>query len=144
VETKLHVESHQRRRVTTRVACVCLECGKRTTGQTPPAPFERSKVTCEWLAWLVAMKFRLAVPLDRVRNYLGAQGVALSISFLVLQIEHAADLLGAIDGEHWKILLGGSPLASDGTGFQVQIHEVGLHRGFMEVYHWGRDGGLPV
>jgi transposase len=137
VETKLHVESHQRRRITTRVACVCLDCGKRTTGEAPPSPFERSKVTCEWLAWLVALKFRLAVPLDRVRNYLGAQGVALSISFLVLQIEHAADLLSAIDGAHWKQLLAGTHLASDGTGFKVQIPELGLHNGFMEVYHWG-------
>jgi transposase len=137
VETKLHVESHQRRRVTTRLACVCLDCGKRTTAEAPPSPFERSKVTCEWLAWLVAMKFRLAVPLDRIRNYLGVQGVVLSISFLVQQIEHAADLLDTIDGEHWKQLLSGSHLASDGTGFKVQIPEVGLHKGFMEVYHWG-------
>jgi transposase len=137
VETKLHVESYQRRRVTTRLACVCLDCGKRTTAEAPPSPFERSKVTCEWLAWLVAMKFRLAVPLDRIRNYLGVQGVVLSISFLVQQIEHAADLLDTIDGEHWKQLLAGSHLASDGTGFQVQIPEVGLHKGHMEVYPWG-------
>jgi transposase len=137
VETKLHVESHQRRRVTTRVACVCLDCGKRTTAEAPPSPFERSKVTCEWLSWLVAMKFRLAVPLDRIRHYLGVQGVVLSISFLVQQIEHAADLLDTIDGEHWKELLSGSHLASDGTGFKVQIPEVGLHKGYMEVYHWG-------
>lgn len=137
VETKLHVAPHQRRRVTTRVACVCLDCGKRTTGEAPPSPFERSKVSCEWLAWLVMMKFRLAVPLDRIRNYLGAQGVALSMSFLVLQVQHAADLLDAIDGEHWKQLLASTHLASDGTGFKVQIPELGLHGGFMEVYHWG-------
>jgi DNA-binding protein H-NS len=137
VETKLHVAPHQRRRVTTRVACVCMDCGKRTTGEAPPSPFERSKVSCEWLAWLVMMKFRLAVPLDRIRNYLGAQGLALSMSFLVLQIEHAAELLAAIDGEHWKQLLAGTHLASDGTGFKVQIPELGLHGGFMEVYHWG-------
>jgi hypothetical protein len=137
IETKLHVEAHHRRRVTTRVRCECLDCGARTTGEAPPSPFERSKVTCEWLAWLVVMKFRLAVPLDRVRNYLGAQGIALSMSFLVTQIEHAADLLDAIDGVHWKELLAGSHLASDGTGFKVQVPELGLHGGFMEVYHWG-------
>lgn len=137
VETKLHIESHQRRRVTTRVNCLCMDCGKRTTGEAPPSPFERSKVTCEWLAWLATMKFRLAVPLDRIRNYLGAQGLALSMSFLVSQIEQAADLLGAIDGEHWKVLLSGSHLATDGTGIKVQVPELGLHNGFMEVYHWG-------
>ena len=136
VETKLHVAAHQRRRVTTVVTCVCAECGKRTAGEAPPSPFERSKVTCEWLAWLVLMKFRLSVPLDRVRNHLGAQGVALSMSFLVSQIERAADLLEAIDGEHWKALLAGSHLATDGTGFKVQIPEVGLHHGILEVYHW--------
>ena len=137
VETKLHVEAHHRRKVTVRVRCQCLDCGARTTGEAPPSPFERSKVTCEWLAWLVVMKFRLAVPLDRVRNYLGVQGIALSMSFLVSQIERAAELLDAIDGVHWKQLLSGSHLASDGTGFKVQIPKVGLHNGFMEVYHWG-------
>ncbi len=137
VETKLHVEAHHRRRITVRVRCECLDCGARTTGEAPPSPFERSKVTCEWLAWLVVMKFRLSVPLDRVRHYLGAQGVVLSTSFLVSQIEHAADLLDAIDGVHWKQLLAGTHLATDGTGFKVQVPEVGLHRGFMEVYHWG-------
>jgi transposase len=136
VETKLHVAAHQRRRVTTVITCVCAECGERTAGEAPPSPFERSKVTCEWLAWLVLMKFRLSVPLDRVRNYLGAQGVALSMSFLVSQVERAADLLEAIDGEHWKELLAGSHLATDGTGFKVQIPEVGLHHGILEVYHW--------
>lgn len=136
VESKLDVAAHQRRRVTTVLTCVCADCGGRTVGEAPPSPFERSKVTCEWLAWLVLMKFRLAVPLDRVRHYLGAQGVVLSMSFLVSQIEWAADLLDAVDGEHWKLLLDGSHLASDGTGFKVQIPGVGLHKGYLEVYHW--------
>lgn len=136
VETKLHVEAHQRRRVTTRVRCTCLDCGKTTIGEAPPSPFEGSKVTCEWLAWLVFMKFRLAVPLDRVRHHLGAQGVALSMSFLVSQIEWAAELLDSIDGEHWKQLTAGDHLATDGSGFKVQIPELGIHNGFMEVYHW--------
>jgi transposase len=137
IETKLHIAPHHRRRVTKRISCICMDCGKRTTGEAPPAPFERSKVTCEWLAWLVVMKFRLAVPLDRIRNYLGAQGVALSESFLVSQIERAADILDPIDGEHWKLLLQDDHLATDGTGFKVQIPGLGLHNGFMEVYHWG-------
>lgn len=137
VETKLDIAAHQRRRVTKRVACVCMDCGKRTTGEAPPSPFEGSKVTCEWLAWLVVMKFRLAVPLDRVRHYLGAQGVALSISMLVSQVEWAADLLDAVDGEHWKQLLARDHLATDGTGFKVQVPGFGIHHGHMEVYHWG-------
>lgn len=137
IETKLDIAPHQRRRVTKRIACVCMDCGKRTTGEAPPSPFEGSKVTCEWLAWLMVSKFRLALPLDRLRHYLGAQGVALSISMLVSQVEWAADLLDPIDGEHWKQLLARDHLATDGTGFKVQVPGFGLHHGHMEVYHWG-------
>jgi transposase len=137
IETKLDIAPHQRRRVTKRIACVCMDCGKRTTGEAPPSPFEGSKVTCEWLAWLIVSKFRLAVPLDRLRHYLGAQGVALSISMLVSQVAWAADLLDPIDGEHWKQLLALDYLATDGTGFKVQVPGFGLHNGHMEVYHWG-------
>jgi hypothetical protein len=49
----------------------------------------------------------------------------------------AADLLDAIDGEHWKLLVAGDHLASDATGYKVQIPGYGLHHGHMEVYHWG-------
>jgi transposase len=137
VEEKLDVVAHQRIRRTRRKTCRCQDCGARTTAEALPSPFPRSKVTCEWLAWLVVQKFQLAVPLDRVRRYLGVQGVALAMSFLVTMTEKAADLLDAIDGEHWKQLLAGDHLASDGTGFKVQIREVGLHDGYLEVYHWG-------
>jgi len=137
VEEKLDVRSHQRRRVTRRKTCLCKDCGHRTTGEAPPAPFAASKVTCEWLAWLVVQKFQLVVPLDRVRRYLGLQGITLSMSFLVSQIQAAAELLEAIDGEHWKQLRSGDHLASDATGFKVQIPKVGLHAGHLELYHWG-------
>ena len=66
----------------------------------------------------------------------GAQGVALSMSFLVSMVERAAELLDPIDGEHWNMLRRGDHLASDGTGFKVQVPGVGLHHGFLEVYHW--------
>lgn len=141
VENKLHVRSHQRVRVTHRKTGRCRGCGTRTTAEAPPSPFPRSKVTCEWLAWLIVQKFQLLAPLDRIRRYLGSQGLALAESFLVTQIEAAADLLDAVDGEHWKTLLGGDHLASDGTGFEVQVKGVGLHHGFIEVYH---DGPLVV
>ena len=137
VEEKLDVRAHQRRRVTYRKTCRCKDCGARTTAEAPPSPFQGSKVTCEWLAWLVVQKFQLLVPLDRVRRYLGVQGLSLSMSFLVTQIEAAAELLDAIDGEHWKALRSGDHLASDATGFKVQIPKVGLHHGHIEVFHWG-------
>ncbi len=138
VEEKLTVvQQHQRRRVTRRKTCRCRDCGTRTTAEAPPAPFDRSKVTCEWLAWLVFEKFAKLVPLDRTRRYLGVQGVTLSMSFLVTQIEAAADLLAAIDGHHWKLLLAGDFMASDATGFKVQVPGAGLHHGHLEVYHRG-------
>jgi transposase len=134
-EEKLDVRSHQRRRVTRRKTGRCRNCGARTTGEAPPSPFERSKVTCEWLAWFITQRFLLLVPPDRLRRVLKAQGVPLSESFLVSQIEAAADILAPIDGEHWKELLAGDWMASDGTGYKVMVKGVGLHHGFFEVYH---------
>lgn len=141
LEEKLDIRAHQRKRVTHRKTGRCRQCGQRSTAEAPPSPFARSKVTCEWLAWLIAQKVQLLVPLDRIRRYLGVRGIALSMSFLVTQIEAAADLLDAVDGEHWKQLVTGKHLATDGTGLKVQIKGVGLHHGFIEVYH---QGGIVV
>ena len=137
VEEKLTVvAAHQRRRVVHRKTARCRDCLGRTTAEAPPAPFERSKVTCDWLAWLFVQKFVLLVPLDRIRRYLGAQGVVLSISFYVSQIEALAELFDAVDGEHWRQLLIGDMLASDATGLKVLIPKLGAHHGHIEVYHW--------
>lgn len=93
-------------------------------------------MTPEWLAWSQAQLFELVVPIDRLRRSLAAEGMPLSKSFLVSQKEAAADLLGPIDGVHWKGLLAGDHLATDGTGIKVQIPGLGLHHGYFEVYHW--------
>jgi transposase len=138
VEEKLHVVAqHQRVRRTRRKTGRCKACGKRSTAEAPPSPFARSKVSCPWLAWFVVQKFVLLTPLDRLRRFLALQGVPLSKSFFVLQTAMAADLLTAIDGEQWKSLLARDHLASDATGYKVQIPGYGLHHGHMEVYHWG-------
>ncbi len=137
VEEKLHVQSHQRVRRTVRKIGRCKGCGQRVTGEAPPSPYERSKGTPEWLAWVQAQLFEFIVPIDRLRRSLLAEGLALSKSFLVSQKEAAADLLGPIDGVHWKVLVGGDHLATDGTGFKVQVPGLGLHPGYLEVYHWG-------
>lgn len=136
VETKLHVvKEHQRRRVVRRKTARCRQCGERTTATSLPAPFARSKVTCDWLAWLVHMKFVLQVPLDRIRRDLAARKVPLAMSFLVTQIERAADLLAPVDGEHWKQLLAGAWMATDATGLKVLVPGLpGSHHGHMEVY----------
>lgn len=136
VEVKLDVvREHQRRRVVIRKTGRCRACNKRTTARSLPAPFPRSKVTCDWLAWLVVQKFFLLLPLDRIRRDLALRGLNLSISFLVSQIDRAASLLDAIDGEHWKQLLGGPWMASDGTGLKVIVPGLaGTHNGYLEVY----------
>ena len=136
VEEKLTVVSaHQRRRVVHRVTCLCKRCLRRTTGEAPPAPFPRSKVTCEWLAWMVAQKFFLLVPLDRIRRHLELQGIPLSISFFVTQVQAAARLLDVVDGEHWKQLLAGSWMRSDGTSLKVIVPDLaGTHKGHIEVF----------
>ena len=136
VEEKLHVvKEHQRRRVVRRTTCRCRSCGERTTPRSLPAPYERSKVTCEWLAWLVHSKFVLLSPLDRIRRDLAERGIPLAMSTLVSFIERAADLLAPIDGLHWKHLLASSWMATDGTGLKVLIPKLpAAHNGYVELY----------
>ena len=136
VEEKLHVvKEHQRRRVVRRTTCRCRACGGRTTPRSLPAPYERSKVTCEWLAWLVHQKFGLLTPLDRVRRDLAERGVPLAMGTLVSFIERAADLLAPIDGLHWRQLLAEKWMATDGTGLKVLIPKLpAAHNGYVELY----------
>ena len=136
VEEKLHVvKEHQRRRVVRRYTCRCRTCGGRTTLRSLPAPYERSKVTCDWLAWLVYQKFWLLTPLDRVRRDLAERGVPIAMSTLVSLIERAADLLSGIDGLHWKQLLASSWMATDGTGLKVIVPQLpAAHNGYVELY----------
>lgn len=136
VEEKLHVvKEHQRRRVVSRYTCRCRACGKRTTLPSLPAPYARSKVTCQWLAWLVYQKFWLLTPLDRIRRDLAERGVPIAMSTLVTFIERAADLLSGIDGLHWKQLLASSWMATDGTGLKVLVPKLPVaHNGYVELY----------
>jgi transposase len=136
VEEKLHVvKEHQRRRVVRRTTCRCRACGQRTTPRSLPAPYERSKVTSEWLAWFVHNKFGLLTPLDRIRRDLAERGVPLAMGTLVGFVERAADLLAPIDGLHWKQLLAGSWMATDGTGLKVLIPQLpAAHNGYIELY----------
>ena len=136
VEEKLHVvKEHQRRRVVRRTTCRCRRCGGRTTPRSLPAPYERSKVTCDWLAWLVYQKFALLSPLDRIRRDLAERGVPVAMSTLVSLIERAADLLDPVDGLHWRTLLAGSWMATDGTGLKVLVPKLpAAHNGYIELY----------
>jgi hypothetical protein len=136
VEEKLHVvKEHQRRRVVRRVTCRCRDCGGRTTPRSLPAPYDRSKITCDWLAWLVHGKFGLLTPLDRIRRDLAERGIPLAMGSLVSFIERAADLLAPIDGLHWKQLLASRWMATDGTGLKVLIPNLETaHNGYVELY----------
>ena len=136
VEEKLHVvKEHQRRRVVRRFTCRCRACGERTTPRSLPAPYERSKVTCEWLAWLVYQKFWLLTPLDRIRRDLIERGVPIAMSTLVTLIERAAELLSGVDGLHWKQLLASPWMATDGTGLKVLVPKLPVaHNGYVELY----------
>jgi transposase len=136
IEEKLHVvKEHQRRRVVLRLTCRCRQCGARTTPRSLPAPYDRSKITCEWLAWLVHQKFSLLTPLDRVRRDLAQRGVSIAMGSLVSFIERAADLLSGVDGLHWKQLLASRWMATDGTGLKVLIPKLpAAHNGYVELY----------
>ena len=136
LEEKLHVvKEHQRRRVVHRFTCRCRACGARTTLRSLPAPYERSKITCEWLAWLVYQKFWLLTPLDRIRRDLAERGVPIAMSTLVTFIERAADLLSGVDGLHWKQLLASPWMATDGTGLKVLVPKLPVaHDGYVELY----------
>lgn len=137
VETKLHVvKEHQRRRVVHRKTVCCRDCGHRTTAKSLPSPFPRSKATCEWLAWMLHQHFVLLTPLDRIRRDLASRGIHVAMSYLVSQIERAADLLGVVDGAHWKQLLAGDWMATDATGLKVLVPKLpGSHNGYLEAYH---------
>lgn len=136
VEEKLHVvKEHQRRRVVRRTTCRCRDCGQRTTPRSLPAPYDRSKVTCDWLAWFVDQKFALLTPLDRIRRDLASRGVPLAMGSLVGFIERAADLLAPVDGHHWHTLLSGQWMATDGTGLKVLVPGLSAaHNGYVELY----------
>lgn len=135
-EEKLDVvKEHQRRRVVKRTTCRCRDCGGRTTPRSLPAPYERSKVTGDWLAWLVMTKFSLLTPLDRTRRDLKERGIPMAMGTLVSFIERAADLLAPIDALHWKQLLGSAWMATDGTGLKVLVPGLpAAHDGYLELY----------
>jgi transposase len=136
VEEKLHVvKEHQRRRVVRRTTCRCRRCLERTTPASLPAPYPRSKVTCDWLAWFIHQKFGLLSPLDRIRRDLAERGIPLAMSTLVSFVERAADLLAPIDGLHWRTLLSSSWMATDGTGLKVLVPGLpAAYDGYVELY----------
>lgn len=115
------VPTYVRRRRIRRERVICAVCEKPTTAPMPPMPCERALYDCSFLAWLVVLKFALLVPLDRIRTLLLSQGVDIAMGTLVHLIERAADLAGAIDGEHLKQLKAGAYMHFDGTGLKALV-----------------------
>jgi len=113
----------------------CGDCGKPTTASMPPMPIGGAKYTCNFIAWVVVMKFVLLVPLDRIHAILLSQGVHVAKGTLVHLIEHATKLVDAVDGEHWRQLKAGPHMCFDGTGLKTLI--TGQDKawdGYLEVY----------
>jgi transposase len=138
-EEKLTVEvKAHKRRLTHRKTVHCDRCELRTTAEAPPAPFARSKITCEWLAWLMVEKYVKLVPPDRIRRYLGVQGLVMAMSTLVSFDDAAGELLDAIDGEHWKNLRASSHMQVDASGLKVIVPgSKKAHNGYIEVFKHG-------
>lgn len=129
------VTSYVRRRLIRREGVICADCLRPTTAPMPPMPCERALYDCSFLAWLVVMKFVLLVPLDRIRQILLSQGVNIPEGSLVKQIERAAGLADAIDGEHMKQLKVGAYMHFDGTGLKTLV--LGQEKawdGYLEVF----------
>jgi hypothetical protein len=77
----------------------------------------------------------LLTPLDRVRRDLAERGIPLAMGSLVSFIERAADLLAPVDGLHWRQLLAGRWMATDGTGLKVLVPKLpAAHNGYIELY----------
>jgi hypothetical protein len=130
------VRAHVRRRRIVREVKVCSDCGKNTTAAMPPMPCRRAGYTCEFLAWLVVQHFVLLVPVNRIRSLLRTQGVEIPKGTLSKLIERAADLLGAVDGAHWKALKAGHWLAFDGTGLKVRLEgRPTTWLGYLDVFN---------
>lgn len=124
-----------RNRVTRLRDCVCRDCDAMVPADRPSLPFERAKVTCEMLAYLMYTAFYLLVPLDRIRLGLKASGVSMSIGYLVKLKQRAAELLDAINDYHWQQLLARPWIQVDGTGHKVIIKDLpGTHHGYLEVF----------
>ena len=91
---------------------------------------------------LLTQKFGLLAPLDRIRRDLAERGIPLAMGTLVNFVERAADLLAPVDGVHWKQLLAGSWMATDGTGLKVIVPGLpAAHDGYLELY---RDDARAV
>ena len=128
------VQAHVRCRVIERERVVCTECGTTTTASMPPMPAKRTLYDSSFLAWLVATKFGMLVPLDRIRLQLREQGIDLAKGTLVFLVARAAELVTPIVEVLWRLLKRGPYVAFDGTGLKTLI------RGPSEAW----DGSLEV
>jgi transposase len=132
------VREHLRTRRIVRKTCRCNACNKTTTAEMPPMPWHKSKLTSALVAHVVHQKLGLHVPLDRLRRDFALRGVHIAISTLVRVMFEAGDKLAAIDGEHWRQLLAGRWMHTDGSGIDVIVAgHPGVVRGNIDVFTRG-------
>ncbi|MGV2433957.1 MAG UNVERIFIED_CONTAM: transposase [Anaerolineae bacterium] len=122
VEEKLHVvKEHQRRRVVRRVTCRCRAVSRaRRPVRCPRRTLARRSRAIGWLGSSTRSS-GCSRRWHRIRRDLAERGVPLAMGTLVNFVERAADLLAPIDGLHWKSLLAGQWMATDGTGLKVLV-----------------------
>ena len=97
--------------------------------------YERSKITCEWLAWLVYQKFWLLTPLDRIRRDLAERGIPLAMSTLVTFIDRAATCSSAsmgCTGSSCSQAAGWPPTAQASKVIVPKLPAA--HNGYIEIY----------
>jgi transposase len=115
--------------------CLCKQCGADVPAPRPVLPYDRAKVTGAMLAYLMYLAFYLLVPLDRISNGLRANGVSMSLGYLVKLKKRAADLLAAIDNHHMQQLLSRPWMGVDGTGHKVIMEGLpGTQAGHLDVF----------
>lgn len=113
------VRSHIRVRRIVREVCRCADCHARVSAAGPPMPWPQALCTAAMLAYVIAGKYSLHLPLQRLRKELNQQGARLSDATLGNWMTLAADavepVLAALKGS----LLDNEVLMADATGLRV-------------------------
>jgi transposase len=112
----------------------CRACEAFSTAPLPPTAVPGGQMTAAFLAHIVYSKCGLHLPLARIIEDLGRQGIDLAMSTACDAMGHAADLLDPIVDRLTDQAFAGDVLQLDGTGLDVLLPgESGKVRGQMTV-----------
>ena len=122
-----------RRLIRKTVRCRC--CRGITTAPLPAMAVPSGQLASGFLAHLVYSKCALHLPLSRIAEDLGRQGVSLASSSLCDAMGQATDLLEPVVAKLKSVAFSSDVLQMDGTGIDVLIPgKPGKYRGQMTVY----------